>query len=86
MLPKFKSLDWYHVTGRGWIALVECDQERPRDKTGLVGLDVDIDGETYRCTGVERHMPATPISRGERIGLLIMGEPKPQSYKKQPNN
>lgn len=75
VLPEFKSLDWYYVTERGWIALVECDQERTRDKPGLVGSDVVIDGETYRCTGVERHMPATPISRGERIGLLVRGEP-----------
>jgi hypothetical protein len=70
-LPRFKSLDWYTIPGRGRVAAVECDIERPRDQPGLLGKLVIIDGETFVCIGVERRLPAGPIQPGEKIGLLV---------------
>lgn len=69
--PSFVSYGWYRIRGRGWSALVECDIERPRDNTGLIGTKVSIDGEIFECVAVERHLPLTPIAKGERIGLLV---------------
>lgn len=70
-IPSFVSYGWYRVRGRGWCAAVECDQERPRDKPGLEGQPVSVDGEIFDCIGVERHMPGFPIQKGERINLLV---------------
>lgn len=69
-VPAFHAKQWVTVKGRGLVALVGCDKERDREKTGIVG-PVLIDGEPYECTGVERRLPAFPIAPGEEIGLLV---------------
>ncbi len=73
---EFKALEWFEISGRGWVALVECDQERSRDQPGLTGQDVKIDGHEYTVVGVERRMPSYAIRKAEPIGLLIRGERK----------
>ncbi len=70
-VASFESLDWFRIKGRGWVAAVECDIERDRANPGLAGHVVEIDGERFMCLGVERKLPATPISPGEKIGLLV---------------
>ena len=72
-MTTFKSLGWYRVRARGWASWAYCDQERPRSASGLEGTLVEIDGETFKCIGVERHLlsDAVPIRKGERIGLLV---------------
>lgn len=69
--PSFVSRGWYRLRGQGWCASVECDRERPRDNSGLVGVTVMIDGEAFECIAVERHLLATPLRQGETIGLLV---------------
>lgn len=69
--PHFKVLEWFRIKGRGWLALVECDRERPRDGSDLKGSIVQIDGERFVVVGIDRDMPAYPIRQGERIGLLV---------------
>ena len=51
--------------------MVHCDRERDRDNEGLVGEIVVIDGEYYKCLGVECWPKGGPIRRGEEIGLLV---------------
>ena len=68
--PRFHALEWARIRGRGFVAIVECDVERDRNESGLVGLVV-IDEEPFECVGVERHVPAFPIQPGEKIGLLV---------------
>ncbi len=70
-VAKFVAYDWFRVRARGWAASVDCDRERPRDEPGLVGEIVTIDGEQFRCVGVQRTMPSFPIQPGEKIGLLV---------------
>ena len=72
---EFKSLGWTTINGRGDVAIVACDRERPREDCGLVGEAVKIDGYTYVVKGVERRLPASPIRRGEIIGLLVSWRP-----------
>lgn len=69
--PSFVSRGWFRLRGRGWVANVECDKERDRNNPGLSGVEVEIDGERFKCVAVERYMPATPIRKGEPIGLLV---------------
>ena len=70
--PVFASRGWYRVRGRGWTAMVHCDQERSRKpgESGLLG-PVIIDGERFECTGVESFALGTPLRKGEEIGLLV---------------
>lgn len=69
-IPSFVSRGWYRVRGRGWCCATECDRERPRTNSGLLG-PVRIDGEDFICTAVEMFMPLTPLHAGEKIGLLV---------------
>lgn len=79
--PVFTAIEWYRVTGRGWVVLVESDRERPRDNgCELVGNNVVVDGITYLCRGVERNLPAYPIRKGEKIGLLVTGDQEDTPY------
>jgi hypothetical protein len=72
-VPAFASQGWWRIKDSGWVCLVECDQERTRDhnQCGLIGQSCTIDGEEFIVHGIEMNMPATPISKGERIGLLV---------------
>ena len=70
--PVFASRGWYRVRGRGWTAMVHCDQERSRkpQESGLLGLVV-IDGETFECIAIESYALGTPLRKGEDIGLMV---------------
>jgi hypothetical protein len=70
-MVNFLSEDWVRVSGRGWMAIVRCDIDRPRDKTGLEGQTVNIDGKEYVVRAVDRHLIIPPIKAGDRIGLLV---------------
>ena len=72
---EFASKQWTLLPGRGWMAIVPCDQERPRDNPGLVGQRVLIDGQEYVVQAVGRHLPAYPIRKGELIDLLVAPAP-----------
>jgi len=66
----FKAIEWVE-TPRGWMAMVEAPAEMDRDNPEVIGEDVTINGEAFRCIGVERNLPNRPIGVGEVIGLLI---------------
>jgi hypothetical protein len=71
-IPSFVSTGWFRVRGKGWVAQTTSDRERPRDNgSELTGELVSIDGEIFRCKGVERHPVYRPIAKGENIGLLV---------------
>lgn len=70
IIPFFRSERWTKHRGLD-VAIVGCDRERPRDNTGLIGETVIIDRSVYVVRAVERHLPATPISCGELIGLHV---------------
>jgi len=69
-MPRFQAMEWFE-SNRGRVAIVRCDRERPRDKSGLDGSQVLIDGAIYDCVGVACDMPATPIREGEIIALYV---------------
>jgi hypothetical protein len=69
-IPEFAPRGWREINGNGWLAMVDCDRDRPRDNPGLVG-PVKITGKLYECVAVERTLNARPmIHAGETIGLL----------------
>jgi hypothetical protein len=61
------------MLSHGRVFFVECDKERSRDGDcdGLKGSRVIINNKEYKVKGIECHMLATPISKGELIGLLV---------------
>lgn len=70
-VANFASKGWYRVRGRGWVAMVYCDRERDRGNAGLAGEIVGIDGEFFKCLGVESWPKGGSIRQGEEIGLLV---------------
>lgn len=58
-IPEFTPKGWREIKGTGWLALVDCDRERPRDEPGLVG-PVKIAGRLYECIAVERTLTTRP--------------------------
>lgn len=75
-IPIFTSHGWWRSKGRGWVAVVQCDKERPRDNSGLENTMISIDGEVFKCLSIECHKPPYPIQSGEKIGLLVSEKPK----------
>jgi guanosine-3',5'-bis(diphosphate) 3'-pyrophosphohydrolase len=68
--PHFHAIRWHRIRDRGFCAVVECDRERDRECSGLIGLVV-IDGEPFECVSVERHALGFSIQPEEPIGLLV---------------
>jgi hypothetical protein len=51
--------------------IVESDRQFNRDHPECLGWTVALGEQVWKVIGVERHMPASPISAGEKIGLLV---------------
>jgi len=66
----FKSLETYHLQGRGIVYIVEnphdCD-----DFQHLIGANVLVNNFQYVVVAVERFLHCPPWRMGERIGLLV---------------
>jgi hypothetical protein len=58
-------------TPRGPVFAVKSDRTMNRDKPECIGWPVLLEGKLWEVIGCERHMPMTPISPGEVIGLLV---------------
>jgi hypothetical protein len=72
-IPEFTPTGWRDIKGTGWLALVECGRDRPRDDPGLAGR-VKVGGKLYECIAVERTLNTRPtIHAGKTIGLLLKG-------------
>ena len=70
MVLRFKSLDWFELKGRGSVASVTV----PSDMPSPLGKEVQIDGVSYRCIGLERfgtNLGNPLLKRGEKVGLLV---------------
>ena len=67
---EFKSIDRVQIPGRGSVFVVENDQDRPLNNSGLIGEIVLIDGKKYNVKSVESFCMHT-IWKGQRIGLLV---------------
>jgi hypothetical protein len=52
------------------LATVQLDQTT-MNFAHLVGQEVVIDGERYRCYGIEYFTHAAPWLQGETIGLIV---------------
>lgn len=74
--PTFSALEWFKLERHGWLALVLLDRTTD-DFSHVLHKAVIIDGREYLCRGVERFMHNKPWHEGERIGILIEGDPKP---------
>jgi hypothetical protein len=68
--------DWFHITGRGWVATLRLDPPQPAGLLReLVGAPVIIDDQEYVIRGVETF--AVPSSvRVNCVGFLIDGDPR----------
>ena len=72
--PRFHAVRWERLKG-AFCAIVLCDKERPRDESGLVGVLVLIDDESFECIRVWAHKPGFPMWPGEEIGLEVREVP-----------
>lgn len=68
-MPSFRATDWFMVRGKK-VAAVACDRERD-DFADVLGMNIQIDGRSYRCLGVEKRMHTAPWREGEPIGLMV---------------
>lgn len=66
-------VSWHHVPGRGWIAEFVSKRIDHDLMVFKVGASVEIDGDEYLCIGIET---ARGLTRAQRIGVIIRGEPK----------
>lgn len=48
-IPEFAPRGWREIKGKGWLAMVDCDRDRPRDDPALVG-PVKIAGKLYEAS------------------------------------
>jgi hypothetical protein len=67
----FTSADYQRIEGRGDRVIVLCDQDRPNGLGELVGLTVDIDGESYVILKADGPGPTKPLRRGEQVALWV---------------
>jgi hypothetical protein len=77
---KFKSIEWFKISGRGWVCSVTFDEEFYTND--VYKKEVEIDDKTYFITGIESfaiwkdHDPVKGYlyKAGRPIGLLIRGD------------
>jgi hypothetical protein len=69
-MAEFTAAGWFEIKGRGWEAAVALDRDT-NDFAHLIDQRVTIDGQTYRCTGVNHFGHQPPWRKGERIGLMV---------------
>lgn len=68
---EFKSLNEFHIKGRGKVFSVSNDRDRDfNDFSDIIGEKVKIDGKIYYACGVEKYAIPT-ISKGLPIGILV---------------
>ena len=60
-LPEFTCKNWEPARG-GWIALVECDKERPRQRDAVVG-DVIVNGYVRKPRAWSSTLLMAPLRR-----------------------
>lgn len=68
--PNFHAFDWFEIAGRGRVAATKLDRDTD-DFSHVLASEVIIDGDLYRCRGVERFAHRPPWHVGESIGLLV---------------
>lgn len=73
----FHAEEWYEVEGRGWVAATSAGRTYDRENVmaEIRAHGFTIDGKAYTLIAVERFMPMSPISPGEKIGLLVKQSP-----------
>ena len=65
---------WATIEERGIVFLIESPVSCARSKEALsnaIGSEIDINGCVYRPIKYEFHVPATDISKGEEIAVLV---------------
>lgn len=80
VVKEFKATDWYNISGRGWVCVVNLEEDLYMKD--VYGQEVSIDNRIYLVTGVESMGRARAydsakgalINKGESIGLLIRGD------------
>ena len=72
MIPRFTSIDWQRVEGRGDRVVVLCDQDRPQGLAFVVDQTIDIDGALYMVLDAEHPHLAGPLRKDEQVVLWII--------------
>lgn len=70
---KVKSVEWYHVNGRGDVAVIPSPWDVPMrdDLSFWIDKIVEIDEAHYRILGTEYFATIRGPSEGYLIGLLV---------------
>jgi len=69
-----KSLDSFTFEGRGTVFIIESPATAKRNSAAMrksIGERINIDGVEYFVKGFDMHLPATPVSIGERIAIWV---------------
>jgi hypothetical protein len=67
----FTSFDWIRVEGKGDVAMILCDRDRPDGMKTITGETVDIDGGLYAVLDVLSPASAASVKAGEHVRLLV---------------
>lgn len=68
------SLDRFELKERGTVFIIESPVKADRKHKAMMESlqgKIKIDGIEYTPLGFEWHLPATPVSVGEKIGVLV---------------
>ena len=72
IIPRFTSIDWQRVEGRGDCVTVLCDQDRPQGLAFVIDQTIDVDGALYMVLDAEHPHLAGPLRKGEQVVLWII--------------
>lgn len=69
-----KSLDSFTFEGRGTVFIIESPVAAERTSAAMrkaVSERINIDGVEYFVKGFDMYLPATPVSVGEHVSILV---------------
>lgn len=75
MIPEFKSIDSFYITGRGKVHVIINDKDRKagsRCRCELRGMEIILDGKRGKIVAAEFHPVAEPMHwAGRPVGILF---------------
>lgn len=78
-MHKVQSKDSFFIEGTGQIFVIESPVKSERNRTALLEAmpELEIDGKVYKTRAFETWCILSPVSIGEKLGVLVEEESDP---------